>query len=368
MIKSNKYANAGVHANVGMEFQKHCVILILLENFHIYQARKFFIILEHHEDLIFAFLNDRNELKLLDAYQAKKSSTDWSRSSVVEILYKLIGNIIFIHKDSIPKAKGYQVNQYFTTNNDIVLKTQKNSVDHIDRVNETNPLVPYSTIKQPNKDYIEKKLQKDHSATAAEIAELNSTSFQFVDLNRKPKEQRQLLIGKIQELFRDKIADHKAAYSTLMYFLNESEKKFNPGGTPSLLDYDKRIESAEILSAFNILTTKSKAFDLWRKKEYEFSKALSIGVFEARLFELHFKNSFDKFKDITEAEHRKIYSFVASKENILLTLTSDEECLTQLLSSSVTELNTKLSGVNFKATICAAYIQFKETKYEESIL
>lgn len=367
MTNTNKYANSGVHANVGMEFQKHCVILILLENFDIYKARKFFIILEHHEDIIFAFLDKNDELELLNAYQAKKSSKDWTRSSITEILYKLITNVSFVRADSIPKATGYQLAQYFTTNNDIVLKTTKSKVDHIDRVNETNPLFSYTSINQPTKEYIEKKLQKDHGATVIEINELQNTSLHFVDLNRKAKDQRQLLIGKIQELFENRIADHKAAYSTLMYFLNESEKKFNAGGLPSLLDFDKRIESPEILSALKILTTKSKAFEIWRAKQYAFSKIFSIGVFETKIFELHFENSFDKFKDITEAEHQKIYTYVVSKEQNLMSYTSDEECLESLLTTSKNELNSKLTGVNFKAAICAAFLQFKETKNEESI-
>ncbi len=367
MTNTNQYANSGVHANVGMEFQKHCVILILLENYHTYKAQNFFIILEHHEDIIFGFVNDKNELELLNAYQAKKSSRDWTRSSLLEILSKLIVNISFIRSDSIPKTSSCEINQHFTTNNDIVLKTTKSTVDHIDRVNETNPLIKYSSVNQPTKDYIEDKLKKKYGHTAVQLKDLNEVSFHYVDLNRKAKEQRQLLIGKIAELFEDKIADHKAAYSTLMYFLNESEKKYNQAGKPSLLDYDKRIESTEIFSAFKILTTKAKAFDIWRDKEYKFSQILNIGVFENKVFELHFENSFDKFKDLTEAEHQKIYSFVESKEQDLLLLTSDEDCLEKLVKTARKEINSKLLEVEFKAALCAAYLQFKETKNEENI-
>lgn len=368
MTKSSSYANSGVHANVGMEFQKHCVILILLEKYHIYKAKKFFVILEHHEDIIFAFLNDKDELEVLDSYQAKKSSNEWTRSSVIEILYKIVKNVVNIRNDSIPKVQGYRLNQFFTTNNNIVLKTTKQNDVYLDKIDETNSLVSYNSVNEPTQGYIEKKLKSDYSAKDSEISELSGTSFHFVDLNRKSKDQRQYLIGKIQEIFENKIADHKAAFSTLMYFLNESEKKYNQGGVPSLLDFDKRIESNEIFSAFNILTSKSKAFDVWRAKEFEFSKILSISVFEHRLFELHFENSFDRFKDLNEAEHQKIYKFVISKEAELRSLLSDEDCLEKLLLAAKSEINSKLLDLEFKAALCAAYLQFKETKNDESLL
>jgi hypothetical protein len=63
--------NSGVEALTGFSFQRNSAIYLVLENYDILVSRKFFICIEHHDDLIFAHLSNSNVISRIEAYQAK---------------------------------------------------------------------------------------------------------------------------------------------------------------------------------------------------------------------------------------------------------------------------------------------------------
>lgn len=358
--QQNKAVNAGVHANVGMDFQKHCTIFLILENYTRLKNLNYFILLEHHEDIVFAFTNENNEVSEIETYQAKKSSKEWTISTSLEIVKKIIENSIDIKSDPIAKTSNLKLNQYFSTNNSIYLKVIEKKVEFSDRVSETNSELKFSLLKEKVRNKIESSLINKYSFSNQLISELSNLTFQFIDLGKNSKSQKEQLIGKIKLMFNHLILDHLAAYETILFHLNEVEKVFNQGNIPNLSDVTKRIESTLIEKIFEILTSKSKAYDLWRSKEDSISKKLMIPIFERRIFKLHFENSFDKFKDLKEAQHQKIYRFVESKDKDLSQFYSDEDCLDFLLKEMNSNFNTPLSSTQLKAALFAAYVEIKE--------
>ena len=165
-----------------------------------------------------------------------------------------------------------------------------------------------------------------------------------------------------QTVFGDKVIDHKAALETLFTIFHSVESTLNQGNIAKLSDKTKRIESTRINIVINIITTKKKAFDLWRKKTDEISSKMQIPILDQQNFKLHFENSFDKFKDLKEIEHQKIYQFVKSKKSEFNTYFKDEDCLGFLLSSFKSSNNTQLSDIQLKSAIYAVYIETIETK------
>ena len=70
VAKINKKDNAGVHGATGYEFQKHCAIYLLLEDYEILKDKSYLVYFEHHDDFLFCYTNE----SLLDAihlYQAR---------------------------------------------------------------------------------------------------------------------------------------------------------------------------------------------------------------------------------------------------------------------------------------------------------
>ena len=79
------------------------------------------------------------------------------------------------------------------------------------------------------------------------------------------------------------------------------------------------------------------------------------------MFELHYENSFDKFKDINESEHNKIFDFVVNNKSIFKSHFTDRACIASYHSKFNRERSTTLSELQLKAVIAAAYIEVKNT-------
>lgn len=71
------------------------------------------------------------------------------------------------------------------------------------------------------------------------------------------------------------------------------------------MDETKRVSSSSINDAIDVITTKTMAFDLWRNEEKEVCRNLEIAIPEKSEFKLNFINSFDRFKDYQQVEHKK---------------------------------------------------------------
>lgn len=357
--KINPEVNAGVHANIGMDFQKNCTIYIFLENYQTLKNQRYFIILEHLEDIVFGFLH-QNELTKIETYQAKKSTSKWSLSGVLEIVKKITETSQAILNDPHPKSNNFLQENYFVTNNTVELKCKVNAENFSCTINETNEASKYSDLDEEIKNKFEKG-NNSVSFTKENIENLDTLTFRYIDLGRNTKSQLNQLNGMFVETFGDSIVDHKAALDTFYFALEKIEREFNQKNIAVLSDNKKRIESSEIATLINVLTNKKLAYDFWRDKGEEICDELNISVFDSRTFELHYENSFDKFKDINEREHQKIYDYIQKNQKIFKTHTTDRACIKSFLSSFQKEKSSTLLELQLKAAIAAAYIEIKNT-------
>jgi hypothetical protein len=348
--------NSGVHANTGMNFQKHCTIYLLLDKYHDIKDTRYFIILEHHDDIVFGYLNELEELVNVETYQAKKSTNKWTTGKLLPIIKKIVETGEEILNDKHMKEIYFSQKNYFVSNNTIDINCKKNGEKYFKVINEENDCVCYSELHNLIQDKIKAGNQKiffsEHN-----IAYLNNLYFRYIDLSQKSNSQFEQLIGKFDTVFGQKIADHKAALKTLLFRFNQIESILNKGNIAELRDKSKRLESEEIENIFQILTTKSLALDFWREKSDDLCKLLKISMADRITFEQHYLNSIEKFKDLKEVEHRKIYSFVATNGYILEKCFSDVICIESFFKEFLKAKSTTLKDLQLKATISAAYIK-----------
>lgn len=358
--KTNSSVNSGVQANVGMDFQIHCTIFLFLENFNTLSEQRFFITIEHLEDIVFGYLDSNNELTKVETYQAKKSTSTWKISDLYEILQKITEASQSILDDSLPKSNVFFQENYFATNNTIDLKTKVNTQHYREIINETNSNVQYPNLDQNIKSKIEQG-NGSISFTSNNLKNLATLNFKYIDLSRTSKAQKELLHGKFQTVFQDKITDHMAALDTFILCLDKLDSTFNQGNSANLSDLSKRVESHEINELLDLLTTKKLAYDFWRDKSDELCKELKISLLDRTSFELNYQNSFDLFKDLNSREHQKVFDFLKSNISILGNHTSDVDCILDFFKEFNKAKSTTLSRTQLKATISAAYIEIKNT-------
>jgi len=356
----NYEVNAGVHTNIGMDFQKNCTIYLFLEKYNSLKNQRYFIILEHLEDIVFGYLDNPTEISKIETYQAKKSSSKWTNSGLLEIIKKITETSESVLNDPHPKASHFNQENFFATNNTIELKCKVSNQNYNCLVNESTESYRYSDLDQNIKDKIQKG-SNEINFTPENILNLENLNFRFIDLGRTPKAQLEQLNGKFVSVFGNNINDHKAALHTFYYALVKIEREFNQGNVAKLSDNKKRIESTEIDTLINVLTNKKKAFDFWRDKKDELCEELNINLFDVTMFELHYENSFDKFKDIKESEHQKIFDFVEKNQQIFKNHYTDRACIASFLSSFNREKSSTFSDLQLKSTIAAAYIEVKNT-------
>ncbi len=357
-LESN--VNSGVQTNVGMQFQKHCTLYLFLEKYEEIKNERYFIILEHHEDIVFGYLSEKDKLKNIETFQAKKSTNKWTINDLIEIIKKIAITSQAILDDPHPKIKRFSQQNYFATNNTIELKTKINNVTHRQIINETNNIVSYNSIGQEIKDKIldgNTNIKFDDKDKPL----LENLYFKYIDLSRTPKTQLDYLLGRFISVFGDSIVDHKAALDTFLFHLNKIESEFNQGNIALLTDKSKRLESVEINEILNILTTKKLAYEFWRQKGENICENLNISIFDNDSFKLHFLNSFDKFKDLNESEHRKVLSFCKGNTNVLRSHTNDTDCILSLYNDFNAKKSTTLKDVQLKSAISAAYLEIKNT-------
>jgi hypothetical protein len=353
---TNISVNSGVQTNVGMEFQKHCTLYLLLDNYQAIKDKKYFIILEHLEDIVFGYIDENDLLSEIETFQAKKSTNKWSLNKLLEILKKITEASQTIINDPIAKSPSFTQTNYFATNNTIELKSRVNGTTHSETINETNTDIKYSDL---NINIKNKILEGNSDATFSAIDKINieNLSLKYVDITRTPKNQIEQLYGKSRVVFGNLIQDHKASIDTLLYYLKSIESKFNQGGLALLSDSTKRLESVDIQKIFNILTNQKLAYDFWREKEKEICKALNVSLFDRTQFELHYLNSFDNFKDLKESEHKKIYDFIESNKTIFQNNITEEECILEFFEEFNRKKTTTFRDLQLKAVISAGFVE-----------
>ncbi len=356
MAKGKIDSNSGVHANVGFDFQRNTCVYIFLEKYETLKSQDYFIMLEHYDDIVFGFLNDKGELSQVTTYQAKKSSTVWTTNQVYEIIQKISDIGIEIFKDPLEKTKNYIQSQHFITNNTIALDYKCSTSKKTKKVyiNETNESIAYSALNKDCQDNL-KRGNSEVTFNSEQTNHFDNLNFTFIDLGRNTKNQLELLSGKFKSVFGKSIVDHDAARDTFIKRLKEIEGTFNQGGVLRLDNKKKRIESSQIDEILKILTTKNLALEFCRKKAEKICEELSVNVYEAMSFELNFENSLDEFKDLTQGEHQKIIRFIENKKGTFHNFTNDVLCIKALYESFLTEQNSTLSPLQLKASISAGY-------------
>lgn len=355
----NSEVNAGVHNILGTNFQKICTIYLFLEKYKELKNQRYFIALEHHEDIVFGYLDSESKLSKIETYQAKKSTSKWTLNDCLEVIKKIAETSQSILDDPEPKTNNFAQENYFATNNTIELNCKIMGINYKCTVNESNEHFKYTDLNQN----IKNKIIGNESIkfTTENVLNLESLHFRYMDLSRTSKAQLNQLIGNFSNVFGESILDYKAALYTFYNELNIIESELNQGGVAILKDRKKRIESTEVNNILNILTSKKLAFEFWRNKSEGLCEELDISVSNRDSFKLHYENSFDKFKDIKESEHRKILNFVINNKQILDNHTTDKACVSGFLQAFKKEKSSTLLDLQLKAIITAAYFEIRSS-------
>lgn len=355
-IMTDKTANAGTSAQNGFALQRNTALYLLLENYKTkFKGEKYFICLEHHEDFLFCFLNKKNEVEVIEAYQSKKKApTIWRLNAelfiIINKILKVGQNLVL---DKISKSSTYKHYLFFVSNQTINLeiKKKKPAISVSESIKEDNSQVKYTSLHQVIKDKIAEEI-----TDKTLYNELDNFEFIYVDLNRTASKQKNELIGQLYEVFGDSILNKQAAIDTLFSLFQEIELTYNQGNIIKLLDESKRVSSETIDETFDILTNRSKCFNYWRSKEREVSIALHIKPYEAEKFQLDFTSAFDLFKSIEEAEHNKILNYVKSNYTKCTTYTLEDN-VNELTIMYKKEENSIFTKLTFKAIFFAAYFE-----------
>jgi hypothetical protein len=352
--------NSGVEALTGFSFQRNSAIYLVLENYDIWVGSEFFICIEHHDDVIFAQLNDLNEISKIEAYQAKKSTSEWATGkNLAEIIAKMTIVGRDLENDLISKSNCYSHDLTFLTNKSIKLNCgSRKNPKYSEIIRENNVFVCYTNLHENIQENILKKLE-DFSF---ETEQLDNVSFLYVDVANTDKSQRNQLAGMLSDVFKNKISDPNAALDLLLKLFREAETIYNQGNKSELLDKSKRVYSKDIFKAIDVICNKAKAFNLWREHASELSLALQIPISKSSNYLEHLNNCFDYFKDLKQVEFQKIYHFVSDNRDIDESSFSHPECIKKLKERFFSNHQTQLDEVLVSFAIVAAYVETRNRK------
>lgn len=365
MGKTDSSVNAGVHASTGFEFQKHCALYLFLEDYHNLKNKDFYICIEHHDDFLYCFLDKNNFISQIKLFQAKKSGSEWGmQDELFGLLSKILIAGVALDNDSAPKLISYTQHLNFITNNNINLSalvkdptTSKNK-RITKKINESNSTLSFLKIDSRIKREIITKV-KDKSSDLEQIRKFKNLKLLYIDLGKRSLSQLDQIKGQFNRVFGNTVADHSAAVDTLLLLFKKVETVFNQGNKSKLLDESKRVTSGDISKAINIITTKQKAYKVWRSYKNTLPKALKIPVSRQSEFVQEFENSFDLFKDISQSEHQKIYRFVFNNKNLMDQCYDDENCILMFINEFNKKHSSSLDNLRINAAIFAAYIELK---------
>ena len=350
----NRATNAGVHAATGFEFQKHCALFIYLDRYFQDIDKNFFISFEHHDDFLFAYLNDLGELKDIEIYQSKKSTSQWGlNKKLIEPLSKILDAVDQVEKDEIQKEEDYKVLLFFITN--AYIKLTKRKITEL--INAENLKAPFLKLHEIIQKEIKLKILSLNNSAA--ISELDKLNFQYIDFPQNYEAQKDQLIGMFDRLFGEKVHDHKAAIDALLAKFRLVELTFNQRNQSHLLDEKKRITSDELSDTMLIITGKTMAFKLWREHASDIARSFEIPIKDHNSFKLYLQSSFDLFKDKTQVQHQKIKDFVFSNKSVLENYYTDIEAIHDLTKRYKKEHHGSLPDIQLRAAIFAAYIEMK---------
>src|SRR6195952_3214433 len=188
MASTSKSVNAGTHNAVGIEFQKHCALYILFSNYNQLKSKKYFICIEHYDDVLFCLQGDANEITHIEGYQVKKSSDKWGLTQAFyEILAKLARTGTALENDQIPKSASYEHTLQFLTNHAIALlhKQQKPLPAISELVNESNSPVKFANLPKEIKDVLNQNIELYLDPDKAPLDQVENISLAYIDFPKK---------------------------------------------------------------------------------------------------------------------------------------------------------------------------------------
>ncbi|RZQ87242.1 hypothetical protein [Vibrio vulnificus] len=360
--------NAGVRAQQGFALQRNMALFIILDNYNSkFDGAKYFLSLEHLEDILFCYLDDHGKAIKVETYQSKKKSGgSWKiGAELAEIIVKILKVGKSLISDAYPKCCSYSHDLYFSSNTTMQLETKVNrkvnnknqSKTYAQAVNEEDSEVSYEELDPVIKNAITTKLEKHQSYTDENLCdELDNLKFLYIDFNKTNKEQENQLRSKLEDIFDRKITDSKAALESIFRLFKNVELTYNQKSVAKLSDKSKQVQSQDINNAIEIITTKSKAFQFWRDHKRDVGQKLGVKPFERETFEMKFSLAFDLFKSKNEAEHQKILYFVKSNYVQCSGFTEDD-CIAELVEKFNYESSSNLDDQTLKATMYAAYFE-----------
>lgn len=352
-----KNSNSGVEGASGYTFQRCCIVYLLFDEFEELNSTEYFVCVEHHEDFLFAFLDENGLLRKIDTYQAKKSRDDWKTD---QELCDIIGKITLVGKelinDSHPKANSYKHTLSFLTNKNISLKNKKEPKKKSisEKVQVSNNLVNYIDLHDEIKSHITSKLI---DGELADIKQLDNLRFKFIDLPQSNRGWQQNLTGLSAQVLGSNVNDHEAVITTLMKLLQDIELTYNNNELVSLSDKNKQLPKSKIDETFNMLVKNKKSFDFWREYSDELSRALEIKLPIKRQAKELLDNCFDFFKDIQQIEYKKIYRFVGERADIDAKHSNEVDCIVELYRIYINNYKPRLDSHMVAFAIIAAYVE-----------
>ncbi|MFU2510193.1 hypothetical protein [Pseudoalteromonas sp. ASV78] len=349
-------SNSGVEGGSGYSFQRCCVVFLLFEGYEELNIENYFICLEHHEDFLFAFLDENRHLKKIDTYQAKKSRDDWKTDND---LCEIIGKMTMVGKELIndphDKSNDYQHTLNFLTNRNILLTSKKEKDVKQDKikVQVSNRRKKYSDLTNKIKENIEPRICQ----SILERTQLKNVHFHYIDFAQSYQSWQRALKGLSIEHFGQEVNDHEAVISSLMRLLEDAEQTYNDDNKVLLSDLTKRVTKDKINETFNMFTESKKSFDFWRKYSEQISTELKLKLPIRRRAKELLENCFDYFKDIQQVEYRKIYKFVETRTDIDEKHISEADCIVDLYHSYQEEFQPRLENYMVSFAVIAAYVE-----------
>lgn len=388
--------NAGVHGGTGYEFQKHCALYLLLDDYDKLKSKDYFIYFEHFDDFVFCYTIN-GALDAVHLYQAKKNSTKWSLNKTLkDIMISMCEDGLITRSDkTFVKSTEYIQLLHFISNEVIELdKTNTNESKEINCFDELcseaqeSIIAHYKEIKKraiyislgisseseikdkeisdwyKSLDKNERQSIDDEIDSDPILAEIPNLVFRYIDLSRTVTAQKDQLKGKLSTLFKDQIEYPGAAIDALLLLFGNKATTFNQGCV-TFANKSKRVSSGQVNEHFDIIAAKSLAIKNWRSRGPEMAQKIGLPLMAQKKFEATFTISFDLFKDITQAEHQKILELSRYEYETNTEICDKSSFVNIVFERYKAQYTSRLSDIDIKAVVYAAFFEITNPKGNE---
>lgn len=379
-----KYPNAGVDGGSGYEFQKNCLLYVLLSKFPMWKERTYHVFMEHYEDIVLCFL-ENDKLVEVYTYQVKKHQGHWTFSEIVpEVLWKMCNSGAALRQDdTYQKSDDYNQVLSFISNQDVCLKSETIGIANeeeylrdfpsdikkacIDSLLDNLREVVFSNKQELGQidgdlkydDWYSSLCGDEKNTFAEEVQqdpiyqEFNNVRFVRVDMPGGDKQQEQMLSGLLMEVCGGNLPYPNVALMVLLKKITDSATTYNQAEKITFDNYKKRITSDEINECIGLLTTKARAISEWRERIESYASSLDIPIRMRAEFQTEIENSFEYLKDKTKIEHQTILD-LSRQEYLMTQLTNRDDFVKDIYKKYTEQTTSRLSSNTIKAICYAA--------------